>query len=212
MHRALCICALVPRLETRTRLVLVLHKEEERKPTNTGLLAARALVRSDVLVVGDRARPAKAPTFQEGEEPLLLFPGEGSRPIEDFAPETQGGRPLALVVPDGTWRQARRAAVRFPGLAAATRVSLPPGPPSRYQLRRETREGGLATLEAIARAFAVLEGPERGPPIERALLGVFRVMVDRTLWLRGALRDDEVEGGIPEAARLDDPRGGRPPG
>jgi hypothetical protein len=43
------------------------------------------------------------------------------------------------------------------------------------------------------------------------MTAVFRVMVDRTLWLRGALRDDQVTGGIPPAALAANPRGGRVP-
>jgi len=43
MHATLCICELVPRLEARTRLSLLVHYREARKPTNTGLLAARCL-------------------------------------------------------------------------------------------------------------------------------------------------------------------------
>ena len=78
--------------------------------------------------------------------------------------------------------------------------------PTTYRLRAEPRSGGLATLEAIAQAFGILEG-DRGAPIEAALLAVFRVMVDRTLWLRGALRDAEVTGGVPAAAIARDPRG-----
>lgn len=205
LHRPLCICDLVPRLETRTRLLLVIHRDEERKPTNTGQLAARALARSNVVVTGDRARPLPLPLVGDHEEPLLLFPGEGAVPLTDFVTST---RPVALVVPDGTWRQARKVGARVPGLESVPRVALPPGPESTYRLRTETKDGGLATLEAIARAFAILEGPTRGPQVEAALLHVFRVMVDRTLWLRGALRDDEVTGGIPEAARRHDPRGG----
>ena len=65
---------------------------------------------------------------------------------------------------------------------------------------------GLATLEAIARALEILEG-DAGPEIKRAMLSVFRVMVERTLWFRGKLRDHEVSGGIPEAALANDPRG-----
>jgi hypothetical protein len=34
-------------------------------------------------------------------------------------------------------------------------------------------------------------------------------MVARTLWMRGLVRADEVPGAIPEAAFVDDPRGGR---
>ena len=41
MHRSLCICGLLPRIETRTRLLFVVHQLEAVKPTNTGLVAAR---------------------------------------------------------------------------------------------------------------------------------------------------------------------------
>jgi DTW domain-containing protein len=56
-------------------------------------------------------------------------------------------------------------------------VTLPDGPRSRYQLRREPKEGGLATMEAIARAYGVLEGPHAKEPLER----VFHEMVRRSL-------------------------------
>ena len=49
MHEVLCLCALIPRIETRTRLVLVIHRYEERKPTNSGQLAALCLPNSEVL-------------------------------------------------------------------------------------------------------------------------------------------------------------------
>ena len=68
--------------------------------------------------------------------------------------------------------------------------------------------GRLSTFEAIARALCILEG-EAGPQIEAAMLAVFRVMVERTLWLRGALPDAEVTGGIPSAAIARNPRSTR---
>ena len=52
LHRSVCICALLPRIQTRTRLVLVLHQLEARKPTNTGLVAARCLTNSAVVYRG----------------------------------------------------------------------------------------------------------------------------------------------------------------
>ena len=83
-------------------------------------------------------------------------------------------------------------------------MTLPAGAPTEYRLRLEGRDGGLATLEAIARAFRILDGAV----VEEAMLAVFRTMVERTLWLRGALGDDQLVGGLPEAARRHDPRGG----
>jgi len=174
MYRSLCICALVPRLATRTRLVLLVHYREARKPTTTGLLAARCMVGSEVHVVGDLGRPLPETLVAPDERAALLFPYEDAVPIAEVMPTT-------LVVPDGNWRQAGKMRRRVPGLAALPCVTLPESGGTEYRLRAEPRAGGLATLEAIARALAILEGPEPAA----AMLAVFRVMVERTLRLRG---------------------------
>ena len=57
MHLSLCICALLPRIETRTRVVLIIHQLESLKPTNTGAVAARCLPNSAVVY---RGRPPEA--------------------------------------------------------------------------------------------------------------------------------------------------------
>ena len=51
-------------------------------------------------------------------------------------------------------------------------------------------------MEAIARAFGLLESAA----VEEALLHLFRVMVDRTLFIRGRLAAAEVYGGLPPGA------------
>jgi DTW domain-containing protein len=206
MHRTLCICALVPRLATRTRLAVLLHYREARKPTNTGQLAARCLVRGSVEIVGDQDRPLRLPAIGQDELAVLLYPGDDAVPISDFA---GSAKPIVLIVPDGTWRQASKMRRRIPGLGALPCVTVPEARATEYRLRAELRADGLATFEAIAQALLVLEG-EAGPAIEAAMTSVFRVMVDRTLWFRGALRDCEVTGGIPSAALLQDPRGAAP--
>ena len=57
VHTSLCVCALIPRIATRTRLLLVIHRREERKPTNTGRLAIECLSNSQVLVRGHQRSP-----------------------------------------------------------------------------------------------------------------------------------------------------------
>jgi DTW domain-containing protein YfiP len=86
-----------------------------------------------------------------------------------------------LVVPEGSWGQARRAVRREPWLLDAERVCLPSGPPSHYRLRTAPHEHGLSTLEAVARALGVLEGEA----IERALLAMLDAFVERSLAVRG---------------------------
>lgn len=213
MHATLCICALVPKLETRTRLALLLHYREVPRPTNTGQLAARCLPRSTIEVIGDGKRRAQLPVIEAHEQPLLLYPATDAVSIEHYANHE---RPVVLIVPDGSWRQAQKMRKRIPGLAAIPCVILPEAGRTEYRLRAEHHAGGLATFEAIARALRILEG-DAGPAIETALMAVFRVMVERTLWLRGSLADGEVTDGVPQAALDRNPRntpanrGTRPP-
>src|SRR5262247_746404 len=74
MHRTLCICALIPAIRTRTRVVLVIHQLETRKPTNTGRLAARCLVGSQVVVRGADLPEKAAEAWAGAAHPVLLFP------------------------------------------------------------------------------------------------------------------------------------------
>jgi DTW domain-containing protein len=197
MLGGLCVCALIPSppLVTRTRLVLVLHRLEERKPTNTGTLAAACLANSEIIVRGHEGEPTPPFVAPEGTRPLLLFPAEDAVPL---APSPDD-RPVTLIVPDGTWRQAAKVRRRVPGMAEVPCVTLPPGPPTTYRLRSEPVEGGLATLEAIARAFDILEGRHVRDALER----VFRAMVERTLWSRGELAAADVADGIPAGVTRD---------
>jgi DTW domain-containing protein YfiP len=202
MHGSLCVCALIPRVETRTRLVLVIHRYEDRKPTNTGRLATLSLANSEVVVRGHEARPSESIPFAHGTQPILLFPSEDAVPIERFASCPD---PVTLIVPDGTWRQASKVRKRVPGLRDVPCVTLPRGAPSTYRLRVDAHEEGLATIEAIARALFILEGT-RGEEVQSALLQVFHAMVERTLWARGSAETADVTGGIPAGARRHDPR------
>jgi DTW domain-containing protein len=201
LHASLCVCALIPRIDTRTRLVLVIHRREARKPTNTGRLATECLLNSEVIVRGHESSPGVPFTWDGSTQPLLLFPHDDAIPIARFAASE---RPVTLIVPDGTWRQASKVRNRVPGLHDVPCVSIAPGAPTAYRLRNETRTEGLATIEAIARAFGVLEGPH----VRSALELVFRVMVERTMWSRGQLATAEASVDIPEGAMRHDPRSG----
>jgi DTW domain-containing protein YfiP len=199
MHMSLCVCTLLPRIETRTRLVLVIHRAEARKPTNTGHLAVASLVNSEVHVRGRLGEPSEPIMVQPGTLPLLLFPHE-----HEAKPLRLLDEPVTLIVPDGNWRQASKVRARVPGLREVPCVTLPAGAPSTYRLRSEAHSHGLATIEAIPRAMEILEGVH----VRQALERVFRAMVERTLWMRGDLATEEVTGGIPDGVLRHDPRSG----
>jgi DTW domain-containing protein YfiP len=221
MHLSLCICALLPRLETRTRVVLLLHQLEVAKPTNTGVIAARCLPNSAVVYRG-RAPSARgahddgegeslaaqaarlAAEIPAGARAAYLFPHATATPLGEWA---RGDSPIVLVVPDGTWRQAARARSRLAAALDLPCVSLAGAGRAGTRLRAAARPDKLATLEALAHALGVLEGAV----VEGALLEVFRVMTDRTLWTNGRLARGEVTGGVPAGARAHDPGGGEAP-
>ncbi len=171
---ALCLCAELPRVAVRTRVIIVMHRREAITSSNTGRLAAAVLEGARLRVRGavDAGPPEPLPPGRR----LALFPREGARVI---GPEDATGD-VVLLVPDGTWGQARRLVYRDDDLREAEPVALPAVGPTRYALRRNRREGTVSTLEAIAAALGLIEGPE----VEAALIGVLDLFVARSLRAR----------------------------
>jgi len=197
LHVELCLCSEIAPLTVKTRVVLLSHLREVRKPTNTGRLLALALGGCELRIRGFMDREALTAKLECPERrSLLLFPSADALIL---GPELLAAdpRPITLVVPDGTWRQARKVVVREPALGALERVSLPPGPPSRYRLRHDPDPERLSTFEAVARIIGLIDGPV----VQRSLEHILDVMVERTLWTRGELRSEDIRHGLPEAAR-----------
>lgn len=201
MHLSLCICGLLPSLPTRTRVTFVVHAIEAKKTTNTGRIAAMCLPASRTVFYGAPGEAKPVRPWDDDCEPVLLYPHDGAQPV-DALPRLD--KPYALIVPDGTWQQAKKAKRRIAGLDSLRCVVVPAFARSPRRLRGETKEEGLSTLEAVAYCLGALEGRD----VQEALLRVWRVMVDRTLWTRGVLSTRDVEGGVPEGALRHDPLSG----
>lgn len=167
-----CLCASIPSLDSRTRVVVLQHPEESRHALNTARLAVLGL-RNAVLHVGRRFDAA---LWNDGAyETCLLFPGEGARVLMPSRHGVAGAptRPLLLVVPDGTWRHARQLLAAHPDLAALPRVTLPAGTTTRYRVRHAADAAALSTIEAIVAALEALEAPRSFA----ALLAPFEALV-----------------------------------
>jgi len=168
---ALCLCAELPRIAVHTRVVVMMHRREAATSSNTGRLAARVLEGASVRVRGVEGPPDSEP-LPPGKR-LVLFPAAEARLL---TPEDAAGEGLVLLVPDGTWAQARRLLRRDDVFQGAEVVTLPPAGPSRYGLRRHAREGGVCTLEAIGHALTLLEGGD----VEQRLIAVLDRFVARS--------------------------------
>lgn len=178
LHEELCLCADFTPSSLRTRVVLVMHRREVQKPTNTGRLARVAFTDVRTEIRGGEPPDLTAHTAAD-RRTLVLFPSDDARVITRAVVE-EDPRPVTLFVPDGTWGQARRAVRREAVLSEAEHIVPPAGPETSYQLRHEHVEGGLATAEALARVLRVVEGDAAGAHLE----AVFRTFVARSLSVR----------------------------
>ncbi|MDD0972557.1 tRNA-uridine aminocarboxypropyltransferase [Pseudomonas fontis] len=184
-----CLCPLIPSLDSRTRVVLLQHPSEVGHALNTAKLAALGL-RNAELRVGEVFEDLPALIATPGYRVALLFPGEDAQVLQAYSAQAQA-LPWLLVVPDGTWRKARKLLHVNPLLAALPRVTLSEVLPSRYRLRKAPGEGALSTLEAVVQALNVLEAPvlfdELLKPFEALIEGQIAAM-GREVFERNHLR------------------------
>ncbi len=174
-----CLCAHIPALANRTRVLILQHPDEVRHPLNTARLAALGLQHADLLV-GEHF-PALEKIVASVDRAWLLFPEmEGGVSVQPRAEGAVAGSTL-LIVPDGTWRKARRIVRLNPVLEALPRISLPPGAPSEYQVRKASEPAAVATIEAIVRTLELLEPQQDFQP----LLRPFRALVAQQITAMG---------------------------
>ncbi len=160
-----------------------MHCREQKKPTATGPMALSILENSELYLHGVPHAPLDLTHLsREGRRVVILFPEESSVPLDELERKSDQ-RPITLIVPDGSWRQASRVPRRVEGLNQAERVTLPHGQATNWGIRRETREGGLATFEAIARALGILESLE----VQRHMEDYFEQVVAATRAMRSGV-------------------------
>ena len=168
-----CLCAQVRPVATRTRIIVLRHSLEWSKQSNTARIAALALTNCELRTWGGKDEASRTDDLG-APGTWLLFPEGPPRPAGAPAPQR-------LVVLDGSWSQARRMLHRVESLRGLPRLSLA-APAGRKSLR-SAPPGGMSTLEAIARAVELLEGPEVAEPLD----ALHRALVGRVLKSRGYL-------------------------
>jgi len=92
--------------------------------------------------------------------------------------------PIQLLVPDGSWRQAKKVHSRHHELKDVPRVKIGAPDVSKFHLRAQHRPEGMATLQAIAHALGVIEGDL----VKAQLMKLYDAKVERTMLGRGLLR------------------------
>lgn len=184
MMKDLCICAeaaeLKNSLDIATHVRCIIHHKEIRKPTNTGRLAAMTMPNAKSIVRGLYPDPVDwSCILDECPNPILLHPSENSIELNSETVKNLSN-PCTLVLTDGNWRQAAKMPQRIEVLQKIPHYHLALDRPSQYQLRREHREFGLSTFEALVEALKLLEGEKVYTP----LFHFFELMVKQCLTAR----------------------------
>jgi DTW domain-containing protein YfiP len=184
LHVDRCLCELIPEFNLPSRLCLVIYKRELKRTTNTGQLAIKALTNSIMRVRGDQDSPLDLTNdLCDDYQSLLLYPSDDASELTTEYLQKLPSRPIQLIVPDGNWRQASKVHTRQKELKDIPRVKLRNQDIDTHFMRTETMPEGMATLQAIANAFKILEGQEVG----EALHKLYQEKLTRTLQGRGTI-------------------------
>ena len=181
-----CTCDLLPPVETRLSVHVLIHRHESRKPSSTGALVARAVrdAASHVYQRETRFFPAAnftGNTLDPARELWILHPS-GEPPPTPAEPglAPSSGRPHVLLL-DGTWRQAGEMLRTLDGVGRRVRLTDTCDEASRYWLRDQPGPARLSTAEALMGILRAVG--EHGP--EQRLRLHFELHVYATLLARG---------------------------
>ncbi len=180
--REVCVCERVVPYDTKRRVLVLQHPQEQDVLLGSAQLLAASLPKAEV-VVGLSWRNLKHALDDETVDPkrwALIYP---DREAEAPGVRTAKGEPLAptslegIVLLDGTWSQAKTLYWRNAWLKKLPRMSLAPKEPSIYgKLRAEPRRELVSTLEAAGAALTACGEPRE---VEAGLRKVFRTLVQR---------------------------------
>jgi DTW domain-containing protein len=176
-----CVCHHLIPIEISARLSLIVHVSELKLTSNTAQFVKKVLPNNTEIFIRGGVEEFFNPEkiVQTPGRALFLFPDENSLELnEEFKASHPG--PYHLIVPDGSWTQAKKVKKRERGFDSTPTVRLPSGLKANYRLRQAPREDWVSTLEAVAYALGILEDET----IQKHLLAFFSKWVEATLAAR----------------------------
>lgn len=175
----LCYCEFILPIPTETKLSIVMHAAERYKTSSTARLLELLLPSTTVHLVGLKDAPFSGLQGDYSDyQGLLLFPDQSA---QELTREYCSGlsKKIHLIVPDGTWSQARKIARKSERLGEVQSIKIPPAV-SEYRLRKNVHAGTVCTAEAVAYALGIIEGDQ----VENKILELFRKMTQALLQSR----------------------------
>lgn len=163
-----------PRLEVRSKIIILQHPFEERRPLRTAPIIEHGLSPGKCAIF--RGKRFHSGRFSELDDELvaancvLLYPSPEATDIRDLPPVGSGPSPTppyTIIILDGTWRQARSIYSGSPPLHTLRKVCISGGRCSNYVVRTQPNDSCLSTVEAAAMC---LQHVEQQPQLMAKLL------------------------------------------
>lgn len=150
-----CICPWRRQMVINIDIVLLMHRDEVFKPTNSGRLIADVFPGNTYVFEWSRTQPADALLAllaDPARYPVVVFPpdDQSDRGVHTRKPHLEEGQKLTLVLLDGTWKQARKMYKTSHWLQAFPLMVLAETRVAQYSVRQAAAAGQLSTAEAVA--------------------------------------------------------------
>ncbi len=181
-----CVCDALPPVETRLAVHVLIHRQEQFRPSSTGALIKRS-VRGALGHIfqretrDDAASSVNVTTLDPMRETWILHPAGEPMPATGESADAMRRPEIQIVLLDGSWRQAGEMLRAVEGLGRCIRLPNMTAEPSRYWLRDQPHATHVSTAEAL---MAVLRAVGEGDAAHRLRLH-FELHVYATLLARG---------------------------
>lgn len=183
-----CICQWISPIENQTRVIILQHPDEQKKPLGTAKIVALSLQNCVLKVGADFTQDEDINRWVALKDPQvkILYPSESAVELQYWDSQTSAiestikpstslkKEARTLIVLDGTWRNTREILNLNPALKRLPTVRLLPESPSIYRIRKAPFKSSLSTVEAVTQALKTLE-----PSTEvESMMLCFRSMID----------------------------------
>jgi DTW domain-containing protein YfiP len=177
---------MLPPVETRLAVHVLIHRHESAKPSSTGRLVTRAVNGAQAHVYQRQTKFHAAATFtatafEPAQEIWVLHPNGQPLPSPTDAGTGPANARRHVLLLDGTWPQAGEMLRTVEGAGRCVRLPDGSTEPSRYWLRDQAEPAQLSTAEALMSVFRAVGEPAA----ENSLRLHFELHVYATLLARG---------------------------
>ena len=154
-HRpsSVCYCHTLRCVDNVWPIHILQHPTESKHAIGTARIAQLSLSRCELTVGEQFDEESLRLLLSTDQQPLLVYPGEGSQPLESLDRE----QPQPLIFLDASWRRSRRMLLESPALMALPKISFQLDEVPRYRIRKAPDRHSVSTLEAVVAALSVLE-------------------------------------------------------